>query len=479
MSASAAAVGGVLLLGALGALPVVALVGLRWLSLLLAPIAGAVVTGLAAALALGIGGPLVAWSWLLAGLLALGSIAWWAQSPARRPRRPVLVDRPRAMVVAVGGLASLVAAGVSLRGLATPTVGFDARALWALRAGWLLHDHQQMVLDFSVRELKIGQSGYPPLASAAAAFAGAMSGVHAIRVEVVVVALLDVLGLLVLAAGILAAGRAGTGALGASPARLLPVAVASLLAPAVVLVGAGITEPFLTNGYADPLWSICAAGALLLGLVLPSSAAGQAAAVVLLVGAGMTKQEGMLAALCLLGLLLGRQLGHLPAGPGRSRRLGLLAATGLLAVGAMAAWPAAIAATGSRQVGAPLSPQHAWGHRAHAVATGFAPSLHVLVLALVASLVGGLALRGARARVGLGNDLWGWAGLLAGLLVVSAVLITGSAAVVPWIAGSVHRVTQFPALAGWLLVATWAIVGATAVGRTTSAASPVPAPSAA
>ena len=43
---------------------------------------------------------------------------------------------------------------------------------------------------------------------------------------------------------------------------------------------------------------------------------------------------------------------------------------------------------------------------------------------------------------------------------VSLVLITGQAPVVPWIAGSVHRVTQYPAIAGWLIIGVWGITAA-------------------
>ena len=465
MSTLAAAALGLALLGVLGVLPVIALLGVRWLSLVLSPVAGAIVTGLAAAAALSCGGPLLVWSWLLAGLGAVLTIAWWAWRPELRPwpRTPKAPGDATARFgpLVLGGLLSIVAAGLSLRGLATPTVGFDTRALWSLRAGWMLHDHQQMLLDFKVPEFLIGQSGYPPLVSSEAAFIWGMTGLHTARLEVVVVALIDILCLLGLAIGILSLGHRAT-ALRDGWRGLLPAVVAAIVAPVVVLIGAGITEPFLTNGYADPMWSLSAAGAVLFGLILPSTRSNQAAAVVLLTAAGMSKQEGMFTALCILGLIVARQLGRLPRAPRRSARLLVLLATAGAAVGAMAAWPTAIAITGSRQVSSPLSASSTWVHRAHAVATGFSPSLHVLAVALAVSIVGGLLLRSTRRRLELGHDLWGWAGLTAGLVVVGGVLITGSAAIGPWIEGSVHRVTQFPAITGWLIVAVWTIVGATA-----------------
>ena len=298
--------------------------------------------------------------------------------------------------------------------------------------------------------------------SAESAFVWGMTGVHTARLEVVMVAVVNVLCLLALSIGIMAVARTATASEARGARRLVPAVVAALVGPAIILVGAGITEPFLTNGYADPMWSICAAGAVLFGLALPSTRANQAAAALLLVGAGMSKQEGMFTALCLLGLIIARQLGHLPRPPQRRLRIGVLALAAGAEVAAMAAWPVAIALTGSRQVSSPLSPSHTWSHRGHAVVDGFAPSLHVLVLALAISIVGGLLLRSTRRDLRLGNDLWSWAGLLAGLSVVSAVLVTGSAAIVPWIEGSVHRVTQFPALTGWLIMAVWTVTGAAA-----------------
>ena len=36
----------------------------------------------------------------------------------------------------------------------------------------------------------------------------------------------------------------------------------------LVFVAFGITEPFMTNGYADPIWSLAAVGAVAYGLQL-------------------------------------------------------------------------------------------------------------------------------------------------------------------------------------------------------------------
>jgi hypothetical protein len=54
-----------------------------------------------------------------------------------------------------------------------------------------------------------------------------------------------------------------------------------------------------------------------------------------------------------------------------------------------------------------------------------------------------------------------------GLAGVGAVLVTDSGAIGPLLAGSVHRLSEFPALVGWWIVAVWAVVasGSVAAGR--------------
>lgn len=467
MSLGAAAATSLAELALIGLVPTVALLGLRLAAVPLAPVVGAVTCALGASASLAVGGPLLLWTTGL-GLVAGGASAlWWWRSPDRRPwrRRAPSVDAGERALLAIGALGALAAAAWSLRGLGTETIGFDTRALWALRSGWMLHDHAQMLLDFKIRQFLIGQSGYPPLVSAEAAFAWGATGLRSARLEVVLVALLDLCGLLALAAGLLAAGRAAGEQL-VGRARLLPIGAGAVAAIAIVPIGAGLAEPFLTNGYADPMWAICAAGALVFGLLLPIRPQWQAAAGVLVVGAGMSKQEGMFTAICIVGLVLLRQICSERDRSARRRRAARAGTAALLELGAMAAWPLAIAATGSRQVSSPLSPPSDWPHRAHAVLTGFSPSLHVLVLALAVSAVGWAALWKVRRRAGLGADPWSWAGLVAGLGVVGGVLTTGSAAVGPWIEGSVHRVTQYPALAGWTIVAAWAIVAAAGLAGT-------------
>ena len=148
----------------------------------------------------------------------------------------------------------------------------------------------------------------------------------------------------------------------------------------------------------------------------------------------------------------------MPAGQKRIgwRRPALVGAVELAAV---AAWPVLMRLIHARgQTSGALSPAGDWVSRAHATADGMAPYLHVLVLAAPVAVVGGLWLSRVRRRTGIANDGWGWAGLACGLLAVGGALVVGSTGIAAWLLTTVHRVTEFPALTGWWIVATWAVV---------------------
>ena len=92
---------------------------------------------------------------------------------------------------ALGALGIVAACAWCLRDLSTPTVGFDARALWLNRAGWLLHSHQQLLTTLRAPTLILGQSAYPPLVSASTAVSWSVTGNHTLRLGVVVTAALE------------------------------------------------------------------------------------------------------------------------------------------------------------------------------------------------------------------------------------------------------------------------------------------------
>ena len=138
-----------------------------------------------------------------------------------------------------------------------------------------------------VRGLVLTQSAYPPLLSASAAVAWQMTGIHTARLGVTTVAVLERLRpgrrrTCARRAGAAAARMAGGELPGGDPRgataagrrvapRGPPVGADAgrvVAAVLLVVVAAGVTEPFLTNGYADPLWSLAAVGAVAFGLQL-------------------------------------------------------------------------------------------------------------------------------------------------------------------------------------------------------------------
>ena len=72
----------------------------------------------------------------------------------------------------------------------------------------------------------------------------------------------------------------------------MPLLVGVIVAVLLVFVVFGITEPFMTNGYADPIWSLAAVGAVAYGLQLRKSRANQGVTLILVLVAGMSKDEG-------------------------------------------------------------------------------------------------------------------------------------------------------------------------------------------
>lgn len=475
-------------LSAAGLLPVLALVGLRWITIPLVPLAGAVMAALATTCFVATGGTLMGWFVGLAVLGAASITVLWVVRPDRRLR--ALVTRSGTPRVAgyrgagvVGALGIVAACIWSLRSLSSPTVGFDARAVWLQRAGWFLQSHHQLLIDLRVPYLELTQSAYPPLVSASTAVAWSVTGNHSLRLGVIVISLLNASALATAAFALVECGRGFAARLSTAgeqnptkradstrsvPVRtpLAPMAVGVVVAVLLVFVAFGITEPFMTNGYADPIWSLAALGAVVYGLQMPIGRAEQGATVLLLLVAGMSKDEGVAIAGALVVLVTLRRLMVMPVDQRRDRwrRPVLIGVVELVAVGA---WPILMRIAHARGQSSSFSSPGAMASRAHATYDGFAPYLHVLLLALPIAVVGGLLLSLVRRRCGAANDWWAWAALASGLSAVGGALIVGSGAIGPWLMATVHRVTEFPALTGWWIVAVWAVVasGAPVIAR--------------
>ncbi len=319
--------------------------------------------------------------------------------------------------------------------------------------------------------------------SAIVSVAWRVTGDQSVRLGVVTIALVNGCALVVAAFALVEAGRRvgsrlplpdGTGTRSPEddvPPRLVslvPMGVGVVAGALLVFVAAGITEPFLTNGYADPIWSLAAVGAVAYGLQVssgPGPASDQGVAVVLILVAGLSKNEGFIVAVFLIALVALRAL---LAPPGAERRRWRRpVAVGAVELALVAAWPVLMRIIHARGESTSVSPAGDWPSRARAAFDGMAPYLHVLVLAAPVAVVGGLVLSGTRRRSGVANDLWAWCGVAIGLVAVGGALAVGTGAIAPWLETTVHRVTEFSALAGWWIIALWAVVAAGAVVEAT------------
>ncbi len=458
MTTAGAAVLSLVVLGGAGAIPVITIVGVRWHALPLAPLAGAVLAGVAGACTLAIAGAIVPWFAALAVAAALASLAIGRRFPGGRLARrsePASIRRAGW----AGAVLVLAATAWSLRPLRVPSVGWDARAIWMLRASWFAGGHGFLSASFRDPTELLAHASYPPLISSAVAVSWGITGVHTDRLGVVVVALLNgcaaaALGWALVEAGLEAARRADT-----SARRTVALAVGTAAGPLLTLAAFEVAGPFATNGYADPLWSIAAAAAVAYGLLLPFEARRVGVAAILVAVAGLTKQEGVATAMALTVLLVLRSLAHCgPAGPRRRAAMRGCVAAGLGGLALLAVWPLL-----GRLLHAPPDVNTSgarvgtvW-HRTDLTAHWMAPHLHVVLLAVPVALAGALFLRSARRATGLGNDGWAWAGLASGLLVVGWAYASGPGNTALWLLTSVHRTTMFPAITAWLIVGGWAV----------------------
>jgi hypothetical protein len=483
MSTVPAAILTMVVLSVGGLLPATALVGPRLVVVPLLPLAGAVIAALAATSYVAVGGNFTAW---FAGLAVAAGVAviviWWRRGdrrPWRGPdRRDAVVGVGPRLIGVIGALAIVGACVWCLRGLATPTVGFDARALWLMRAGWFLQSHHQLLVKMRVPDVVLTQSAYPPLVSASTAVAWRIAGDQSVRLGVVVIALLNTCALITGAGALVEAGRrlsirlsAGSvprpetaAEMGSShgaglPARvpLAPMLVATVAATLLVFIAFGITEPFMTNGYADPIWSLAAVGAVAFGLQLERSRANQGVALILLLVAGMSKDEGVVTAALLIGLIAFRGLATMST-ERRRRCWWRPLLLGLVELLSLALWPVLMEIVHARGDSSSISPAHDFLARARASYDGMVPYLHVIVLAAALAMAGSLALSRVRREGGLANEGWAWVALTCGLLAVGGAFVAGTGAIKPWLETTVHRVTEFSALTGWWIVAVWAVV---------------------
>jgi hypothetical protein len=280
------------------------------------------------------------------------------------------------------------------------------------------------------------------------AVAWAITGLHTDRFGVVVVALLNAMATAAAAWALVDLGRRG---------GRVPSVVGTVAAPLLVLTAFGVAGPFATNGYADMLWAASAVGAVAYGLVLTGRRSDLGAAAVLLAVAGLTKDEGYVTAMAVVVFLAARTALSAPSGrPGRWWRPTVGGALGIGALGAWAALTRLLHAAPNAPAPGPRDGTDS--SRLHDSVVSMAPHLHVLMVAVAATVVGGIVAGRTRRALGIGADGWAWAALAAGLAVVLVAYVTGSANIELWLITSTHRTTIYGALLGWWLTATWAVI---------------------
>lgn len=190
------------------------------------------------------------------------------------------------------GLAALLA--IPLLAIRRPPIDWDTRAIWFLHADWLLAGGAKAVSAMGNGAYVFSQPDYPPLAPGTVASVWTLLG-RDFEIAQVTVALL-------VASALLTLGFALRTVITGRPRWQTWVAAA------VVMIGAyGLAGAYGTNGYVDLLWAAAfAAGALIL-LVASPTARTDALGVLCLAVATSTKNEGVLAGIVVLVIVLVRR----------------------------------------------------------------------------------------------------------------------------------------------------------------------------
>jgi hypothetical protein len=471
MSTAPAAIAALAVLSAAGALPALTLAGPRWPTAPLAPLAGSVLAALAAMGCLALGGALLPWFGALAVVAASASLLAWWRWPACRPRAGrvgVGIPPPSWLGRVTGwmGVAAVAVATVwSLRPLRLPAFGFDTRAIYLLHAGWFADGHQVALDALRNPALVFSQQTYPPLSSAAVAVSWLVTGGRSDRLGVVVVALLNAAAVACAALVVVDVGRQAAARVAARTGvglAVLPALAGVTGGPLLVVAAFGIAGPYATDGYTDLLWAAAAVAGMGWALALSGRGRELGAAAVVLAVAGLTKDEGAVTAAVIVVLVAGRTaVAARAAHPGRWPWRPVVA--GLAGVAALGLWPALARVLGATVV--PSGPEPGdLGSRLHQTVSGLAPHLHPVAVALVVSVVGALLALRYRRAIGLGTDLLGWAVLTVYLVLLGHTYVTTTGTVGFRLLTSVDRTTVFPGVAGWFLVAVWAVVGLSGPG---------------
>jgi hypothetical protein len=444
------------LLVVVGLLPAWRLVGRRPLALFLAPCLGGAIAGVSAAVTVGVASEPLRW---FVAFAAAANAAAAASLAAPGERKAEAFPGPGASGRHLGRLAldaALLLLGVALAGSALAGRGVAAGATehWLSLATLLVHGHRALQ-----PALASPAAAQRLLASPLGAGVGAVTWlVTRSRSPLVATGAVGGVVLAALGVGGAAVAEAVQAAWATGRGRQL---LGALLGVAWVLAGAALLGAELIDGSLGALWTVPAASAVLLGLVVPWQGWSVRAALLLgVVGAlaapmGSVAMVGLVLALVLRRRVLGR----------RGLLAGVVGTAGLLAgVAAAVAWPVVAALKGAAVVrigpapgSVPARLDDAWHE---VVAAGLWPAGLGLAVALVGLLVVG------RQR-GAGGG--GSAGVVAvGLLVLAAALVAegwDAPVLQPLVATAPARAGTFCGLVGLALAGRWTASGLAATRR--------------
>jgi hypothetical protein len=440
-------------LGAAGVVPAVAAARRSAVVVFLAPLIGAGMAAVAAAIELGVGGSLVADYAVVAVTANLAVIVWWLA--ARRGARPWAVPAWRWSIVTL--LIVLGCLAIPLTALRAPMFGWDANSIWLTHALMVYGGHHELLTGLQNAAYQFSNPDYPPLVPAAGALAFKFFGLGNLHLAVDMTVLLTAC-----AVGVVGTGIAAVGIGGRRPTRVAAIAAAGAIC-IVAFAVSGVSE---VEGFTDLLWAAAAAGGVIWGLVLPQSAQALAVAWICAAVASLTKNEGLATALVLLVLialryrpLTVRRRPRPPTGPmvrAWAERAGFVLLPALPGL----AWAGLIRLIGvhdaffrSASTETPLT-------RASATIAGMAAHLAVAPVAVAVLLAGCWFLRGDRDRARLGNPAWLWISCLGSLAIIFVTYLAGGFEIHWWLGTSVSRTTIFAQVLLYSEIAVWLVIAA-------------------
>jgi hypothetical protein len=457
-------------LGVPGLLPAVA-VARRWVVVVfLAPLIGAGMAGVAAAVELGAGGSVAADYAVVAVLVNLTVLVnlavpgWWlAARPGRlaaRPGRGASRGARGWPVLTLAVLAGCLA--VPLLALRSPMIGCDANSIWLTHTLMVYGGHHELVTGLQNVAYQFSNPDYPPLVPAAAALGFSAFGLASLHLAAEVTVLLSACALGLAGTGIAATGIGPAIAAGAAPGRT-PARVAAVAAAGAVCVAAfAVSGVSQVEGYADLMWAAAAAAAVIWGLVLPPSGQALGIAWIAAADAGLTKNEGLTTALVILALIALRYRPLTMPGPA-ARRWAERAAFVVLPALPGLAWAALIRHIGVSDAFFKTTSGESTLTRAQATVAGIAAHLAIAPVALAVLLAGWALLRADRHRARIANPAWLWTTCLASLLILFTTYLIGAFEIHWWLSTSVARTTIFAQVLLYADLAIWLVIAADGV----------------